>query len=415
MNIVERVKKLLLTPAAEWNVIAEEKTQAGPLITGYVLPLAAISAVAGFVGGSIIGQNLPFVGYIRTSIVAGLGGAVLGIVLTVAGVFVISLIINALAPTFGAEKNAEQAFKVAVYSGTPAWVAGVFQIWPALGLLVLLASLYGLYLLYLGLTRLMKCPQDRALGYTAVVVVCAIAVFVVGGTVSALVIGTTAAGSGILSGLTGGGNSSSAVEIDTNSPLGKLESLGRSLEESAKKADAAEKAGDAQAQVAAGLEGLGALLGGGSRVDPIDIAQLKTFVPDTFAGMPKRSSSAEKTGFGVMVSKAEATYGDGAEKEVTLELLDTGGASGLMSLASWMGVQEEKENDDGYERTRKEGGRMVHEKVSKRGQNEFGVVLGERFLVSAKGRGLDVAELKAAVSGLDLAKLEAMKGAGVQK
>ncbi len=163
------------------------------------------------------------------------------------------------------------------------------------------------------------------------------------------------------------------------------------------------------------MEGLGALLGGGTRVDPIDIAQLKTFVPDTFAGMPKRSSNAEKTGFGVMVSKAEATYGDGAEKEVTLELLDTGGASGLMSLASWMGVQEEKENDDGYERTRKEGGRMVHEKVSKRGQNEFGIVLGERFLVSAKGRGLDVAELKAAVSGLDLAKLEAMKGAGVQK
>ena len=117
-----------------------------------------------------------------------------------------------------------------------------------------------------------------------------------------------------------------------------------------------------------------------------------------------------------MVSKAEATYGDGAGKSVTLEISDTGGVSGLVGLASWAGLEGEKEDDSGSEKTRKVGGRLVHERTSKRGgSNEFGLVLGDRFLVSANGSGIGVDELKAAIDGLDLARLESMKGAGVQK
>jgi hypothetical protein len=49
------------------------------------------------------------------------------------------------------------------------------------------------------------------------------------------------------------------------------------------------------------------------------------------------------------------------------------------------------------------------------GTNEFGVVLGDRFMVSAKGNGVDFDQLKSAVSGLDLGRLESMKDAGAQK
>jgi len=188
------------------------------------------------------------------------------------------------------------------------------------------------------------------------------------------------------------------------------------MEESSKKMEAVEKSRDQAAQVNAAMEGLGAMFGGGKRVDPIGIDQLKPFVPDTFAGLPKTSSNAEKTGIpGIMVSKAEATYGDGAQKNATLEISDTGGASGIMAFAGWATIEGEKDNDDASERTSKVNGRLTHERQAKRGgRNEFAVVLGDRFVVSASGDGVDLSALKAAVSGLNLAQLESLKNSGVK-
>ena len=114
-----------------------------------------------------------------------------------------------------------------------------------------------------------------------------------------------------------------------------------------------------------------------------------------------------------MIARAEATYGDDAGKSVTLEVTDTGGVSGLAGLASWAGLQGEREDESGVERVQRVGGRLVHEKVAKGdGSNEFGMVLGERFVVNAEGNGVSVNELRAAVSALDLGKLESMKDVG---
>ena len=415
MSIIERAKQICLSPATEWPVIAAEPTSAGTLISGYVVPLAAIGAIAGFIGGSLIGRTLPYLGTYRVSIMSGLVVALFTFCMAIVGVFVLSLVINALAPTFGGEQNTTQALKLAVYSYTPAWIAGVLQILPLLGIFAIFAALYGLYLLYLGLPRLMKCPEDKAVAYTAVVVVCAIVMSVV-----ITVIGGTIAGAGLIgAGALGGAATARPrgdVQFDKNSPMGKLQDLGKKLEESNQKVESAQKRGDEKAQVAAAFEGLGTLLGGGKRVDPIAIGELKSFVPESFAGLSKTASSAEKTGIaGLMVSKAEARYGDGG-KTVTLDISDTGGVSGLLGLASWAGVEGEKDDDSGSEKTEKVGGRLVHERASKTGgTNEFSIVLGDRFVVSAKGHGVGVSELKAAMSGLDLAKLESMSGVGVQR
>jgi hypothetical protein len=422
MGIVERVKNICLTPSVEWPVIAAEPASAGSLITGYVLPLAAVGAVAGFVGGSLIGRTLPYIGTYRTSLGTGLTLACFTVVMAVVVVFVLSFLINALAPNFGGQKDTTQALKVAVYSFTPAWVAAVLNILPLLGALAILGGLYGIYLLYLGLPRLMKCPEDKAAGYTAVVVVCAIVLSIVITAVGATVAGLGMVGAGVVGGAierserSGRNGSRDDVQFDKNSPLGRLQEFGKKMEESNKKIEAAGKSGDPSASVTAALEGLGTLLGGGKHVDPIAISQLKPFVPETFAGLPKKSSNAEKTGIAsLMISNAEATYGDDAEKRVTLKISDTGGASGLVGLASWVSLREEKEDDNGSERTLKVGGRLIHEKTSTRrgGTNEFGLVLGERFVVSASGVGVDLEQLKSAVTSLDLGKLESMKDVGV--
>jgi len=186
-NLVERVKRICLSPDSEWSAIDHEGATTASLVTGYVVPLAAVSAIAGFIGRSVIGISLPFVGTTyRVPFASGLVAAVLSVVLTAVGVVVCGMIIDALAPTFGAQKNSMQALKVAAYAPTPAWVAGVLQVFPVLGALAILGALYSLYLLYLGLPKLMKCPQEKALGYTVVTVLCFIVMGIVIGAVSTM-------------------------------------------------------------------------------------------------------------------------------------------------------------------------------------------------------------------------------------
>jgi hypothetical protein len=228
-------------------------------------------------------------------------------------------------------------------------------------------------------------------------------------------VGAGMMGSRVLGSATVGSSPSATVTFDKNSALGKLQDIGNKLEENNKRVEAAQKAGDTAAATAAAMGGLGILMGGGTHAEPLETAVLKPFVPDTFAGLSKTSSSAEKGGLGgLTMSNAKATYSDRANKSVNLEITDTGGAAALVGLASW--VQGEKEDDSGSERTAKENGRLVHERVSKTGgTNEFSIVLGERFVVKADGHGVDVSQLKSAVSSLDLGKLEGMKDVGVQK
>ncbi len=183
MNPVERVKGILLKPKEEWQTISGETTTITELYKTYIIILAAIGPVASIIGMSIVGANLPFVGSFRMPITTSIASAVVHYILTLVGVYILALIIDALAPTFSGEKNINQAFKVATYSYTPGWLVGIFAIIPTLSILGIL-GLYGLYLLYLGLPVLMKSPQEKSLGYTAAVIVAAIIIFVVIGIVS---------------------------------------------------------------------------------------------------------------------------------------------------------------------------------------------------------------------------------------
>src|SRR5215470_16435178 len=151
MNMAERAKGILLHPAKEWTVIAGEPVDNRGLFLGYAAPLAAIGPIASWLGHSIIGVSVPLFGTVRTPFATGLLFAIVTYALVLAGVFVVGLIIDALAPSFGGEGNQGQAMKCAVYSYTPAWLAGVLYLFPMLSPLVLVASLYGIYLCYLGL------------------------------------------------------------------------------------------------------------------------------------------------------------------------------------------------------------------------------------------------------------------------
>ncbi|VTO13637.1 MULTISPECIES: Yip1 family protein [Brevundimonas] len=164
-SLVSRVKYILTRPKFEWPVIDAESASIKGLFTSYAVILAAIPAVATIVGQIAFGH--------RGLVGPVLAGA-LSYVLSLLSVYILGLIIDALAPTFGGTKNPVKAMQVAVYSMTAAWVAGVLNVLPMLGWLAGLLGLYGFYLMYLGLPTLMKTAADKALGYTIVVVVAAI-------------------------------------------------------------------------------------------------------------------------------------------------------------------------------------------------------------------------------------------------
>jgi hypothetical protein len=163
-SLVNRVKAILMQPKSEWQVIDGEPATIGSIYVGYIVPLAAIPAICGAVWITRFAPG------------AGVRYAITRYVLGLLSPFVLSLVINALAPSFGGQKSQIQALKVAAYAATASWVTGIFLLIPGLGILSIL-GLYSLYLLYLGLPVLMKVPADRALSYTLVTIIAAVVVF----------------------------------------------------------------------------------------------------------------------------------------------------------------------------------------------------------------------------------------------
>lgn len=176
MNLVARAKNILMTPKQEWAVIDTEPLDVSELLMKYVLPLAAIGPIAIFIGTSLIGFG-PF----RVSIGGAIWTAIVSFIFAIIGVFAMAWVISTLAPNFGGAKSMPQAIKVAAYSATPQWIAGIFGLHPALWVLIIIGGIYSLYLFYLGLPVLMKVPQEKAMVYTVVVIVAAVVLFMVVG------------------------------------------------------------------------------------------------------------------------------------------------------------------------------------------------------------------------------------------
>ncbi|RSY62367.1 YIP1 family protein [Sphingomonas koreensis] len=375
-NLIERIKNILLKPKEEWERIDAEPATVGGLMTGWVVPLAAIGPVAGLIGGLVFGYGGMFGITIRPSVTMAVTGAVISYLLALLCAWLFSKIIDALAPSFGGQKNPVQAMKVAAYSGTAAYLAGVFQIIPALGILGLL-GLYSLYLLYLGLPRLMKAPADKAMGYTIVTVVVAIVLFfvvsVVPGALTSLV-----APRAITSATMSGEVSVPGVgKVD----LSKLEEASKKMEAAAERAQTA---------------------------TPVDRQALAALLPASAGGWTRtalESSTASAGGMGG--SQAEARY-EANGQSVRLKVADLAAAGAFAAMASAFKVETSREDDQGYEKSGLIDGRYTMEKWNKSGSGSYGVLLKDRFLVEAEGNVPDIGTLKALVGAVDAGKLEAL-------
>jgi hypothetical protein len=401
MPPIERIKAILTSPRTEWPRIESESATVGGIVRHWLVWLAAIPAIATFVGFSLVGVGA-FGVTVRVPILAGLVQAVVGVALSVAMVWIVAKIADALAPRFGGRSDFVAAFKLVAYGATASMVAGVFYLLPALSVLALVGALWSVWLLYVGVPVLMKVPAERALAYTAVLIVCAMLAGLVVGWIGAA-LGPSPAK------LAGGGDLKIATpKGEVTVDAGKLDAFAKKMEQAAKKMEEASKSGDpAQVGAAAGAV-IGALSGAGQRA-PIEVSALKSALPEALDGLPRgRWETDARTTMGIAGTRASADYGDG-DRRVSVEVLDVGGLAGLMSVAGWAGAIGERETQDGRERVYKEGARIVFESEHRggAGRAEYRVVLANGVIVTAQGRGIDLAALKRTVGRLDLKALEA--------
>lgn len=200
MNLIERAKNIIIKPKEEWNVIATETTPPGQLIFSYLLFLALIPAVCSIIGYGIIGYNVAFIGHVPGNLTYGIMKAVVSFVGTIIGVYISARVIDLLAPSFATTKNFGKTLQLVAYAYTPMLVAGIFYIFPSLGIISLLAGIYSLYILYIGMKPMLQTPDDKITGYFVVsLIVIIVVTFILGLILGAILL--TGAITGIGAGL----------------------------------------------------------------------------------------------------------------------------------------------------------------------------------------------------------------------
>lgn len=375
-SLVARAKAILLTPKTEWPVIAAEPDDTAALFTRYAIPLAAIGPLCTFLHGQLFGYGaLGFT--FRPGLVAGLGSMVASYVMALVGLFVLSLIVDFLAPKFDGQASKPAALKLAVYGATASYVAGVFSLLPGLGILGLL-GLYSFYLFYTGATPLMKVPEAKALSFTVVTFVAAIVLALIAGAIVAPVTGL----------LGGAGISAAASDGDiagkVTLPGGGSIDLDRMKQASAQ----LEQAGKNPAKAA------------------IPGATLQTLLPASLGAYQRTASEA--VAMGAMGSSAEGTYTAGSNS-FQLKITDMAAMGALAGIGSAMGVESSKQDAGGYEKTGTVNGHMQSEEWrTAEHRGKFMVMVADRFAVEAEGTAASIDELKAAVSAVDQGKLAAL-------
>lgn len=389
-TLIERAKSLILSPKAEWDKIEAEPAEPQALTLSYVAPLVAVGVVASMVGALAFGDG-GLGGIFRPSIGAVLTSSVVSFALSVGGVFVLAFIVSALAPTFGAAKNYKQAFKLAAYAGTPAWLAQIVTILPQLGVLALVGALYALYLFFLGLPKLMKPAPEKATNYAVASIGAAIGLAIVAGLVAAPLMG------GGMAAMAGGG----AVFSGDRASGGSRGAETR-LEEAAKDMERAAEQGDIGGVLGALGGALGAQDGPVVRLDA-----LRAMAPEKLVGLDRTSLESTSLSAPFKVAQVSARY-EGGDRYIELEIANSPAIMLAMGFAGAATPEYERETDDGYERLRRQGDGLVVEEWSRSsGYGKYGRLTAGTFMVTASGGGgIDMADLKRAVESFSEGELK---------
>lgn len=359
LALITRVKNLLLTPGAEWEVIDREDIAPRRLALRYVAPLAAIPALAIIIALAIVGVQVGGEWY-RAPWLSVVLSALVFYLLSIAGVFAFAWLINVLAPRFSAAKNYRQAFKLAAYSTTAAMVAGIIAISPALQIFALMAATYSLYLLFIGTPKVMHPAPKSAVNYA------------IATTFSALIIATLV------------GLAAMLVAAPTGNPFPQLPRLPFLEAPETPRAPAAPSG-------SAGALGPGA-------PGSIIAGDLRGAVPETLVGLNRVAVGVERSGqAGQRTINLEAEY-RASGRSLTLQIVYSPSIAQVIGFGGVSTSEFDRQTPDGYSRRRRVDTSIIVEDWNEASQaGSYGRLAEDRFYVRATGRGVRPEDLRSAV------------------
>lgn len=384
-GMVGRIQRLILKPKDEWPAIDAEPMTAQGILMGWVAPLAAIGPAARLIQGQVFPMSVFGVTW-RPPLLGAIVTAILTWLLAIASTYVWALVIDALAPSFGGTKNQISALKAAAFSGTAAWICGIFGILPFLGILGIL-GLYSIYLFWVGGPLLMKVPQDKAPGFIIVSIIVGAVAMIVAGMIAIAIGGAMFAMTPNAFGPAGGGTITvGGTTLDT----GKLTDAAAKMEVASKSMEAS-------------------LKGGNGAVKAVDPGALQNLLPASISGWNRTSvenQGGSAAGIGGSNARAEFQSGD---QSFSLSVTDTGALGNIATLGGALATSSNKQTATGYEKSEMQGGNMVEEKWDNQSRSgSYSVLVASRFAVEASGSAPSIDTLKSAVASVNLGQLQSM-------
>lgn len=387
-GMIGRIQRLMLKPKDEWPAIDAEPMTLQSVMISWVLPLAAIGPIAGLVRSFLFPITIPIIGTrFYPSLIGSVVQAIVAVILTAAGVWLWSLILDALAPNFKGTKNPIAALKLVAFSATAMWLCGIFQLtWWTLPLMFL--GLYSAYIFWVGVPIMMKVPQDQAPVYVVIAIVIGIVVNAVVGMVA---LGLTGAMFAMTPGAANFGTSDGTITVGgTTLDTGKLN-------------DAAAKIQAASSSMEASVKG------GNGAVKAVDPGALQNLLPGSISGWNRTSvenQGGAAAGIGGSNARAEFQSGD---QSFSLSVTDTGVLGNIATLGGALSTSSNKQTTTGYEKSEMQDGNRVEEKWDNQSKSgSYSVLVASRFAVEASGSAPSIDTLKSAVASVNLGQLQSM-------
>jgi hypothetical protein len=382
---VDRAKKIMITPHKEWAVIEAEPDSVGGLYIRYAMIWALVPALAIFIRAIVFGYGIVGFTY-RLAKIPALAIAVTQYVMALVSIAILALITDFIVTQFDGKANTLNAFRLSVYSATAAWLAGIFNLVPGMGLLTVL-GLYSFYLFYTGLPRLMKVPQDKALVCTVVIALLAIILALIAGALLRPV-----------SAHFGGPRPLDEIAADVSAGAITLPGVGTVNMGKIERNSRAEEDGQTPGVPVA------------NNVNPADI---KAMLPPVLAGYHLASSEASAIGAaGAGGARALGYYGQG-DWTVTIELTKISAAEALEGVGSALDINEEREDSESgsFERTHIDYGQMVVEEWDPTAMTgRYTHLAKDGYVVTVKGQAASYDILRAMGDAVNVGNRQAIPG-----